>query len=602
MEDGLALLARRAHELQAAEVRERAIGTGSATAVGLYFDTGIIQPDDQAVLEGDGSVATQVVDRARVHDHIPRTGGGERARGLRRAEEDVTAVDDDVTGEGLLVGVQVEIGHAVVIQGADVRQLAGRARIRGIADGERPGGVAAADVEVGRGDAVTRDDLVHRESRRNAPVIRAIDDASAEDLKGRRAGNPDHARSERRTALHEHGVGLHRHTRVDDKGAREISTIRQGTRSGRERRGRPVAIVAGVDEAELRHVGDELDLFLARDPRRKHAVGDGDGRGDRRLVTVTRHAGGTTGDLDAFVRPEETPRIIGRENTDNAIIAILAADVLGLNEAAELEGGGAAGDVAAHFEGAAPYGGDHADLLGHIVVAIADKGERRRIEGDRSVIVPAALAARAFGLGHREDARRIVEAEHAVRAELEVGVGDDVTRVVGLDDGAAEAAQNQVTEDLSRSRGQLAAGFEGRIVVHHGGTGVILVLKEDGRTTAVAARDVIELVDAAVDRADEQVGDIAVILVGDDVGVAVAAEVEDVAARAEAVRVGGADAEGGPVIRAAEADDVGRAAQEGRTVANLRKVEVLRVDRIEVDRDRAGIAAEAGGVRRIRQD
>ena len=105
-----------------------------------------------------------------------------------------------------------------------------------------------------------------------------------------------------------------------------------------------------------------------------------------------------------------------------------------------------------------------------------------------------------------------------------------------------------------------------------------------------------------MDRADEQVGDIAVILVGDDVGVAVAAEVEDVAARAEAVRVGGADAEGGPVIRAAEADDVGRAAQEGRTVANLRKVEVLRVDRIEVDRDRAGIAAEAGGVRRIRQD
>ena len=45
-----------------------------------------------------------------------------------------------------------------------------------------------------------------------------------------------------------------------------------------------------------------------------------------------------------------------------------------------------------------------------------------------------------------------------------------------------------------------------------------------------------------------------------------------------------------------------RAAEEGRAIADLRKVEVLRVDRIEVDRDRARIAAEAGGVRRIRQD
>ena len=605
MEDGLALLARRAHELQAAEMRERAIGTGGATTVGLDFDTGIIQPDDQAVLEGDGSVATQVVDRARVHDHIPRTGGGESARGLRRAEEDVTAVDDDVTGEGLLVGVQVEISRAVVIQGADFRQLAGRGRIRGIADSERPGAVAAADVEVGWGDAITGDDLVHREGRRNASVIRTVDNTAAEDLQGRRAGDTDHARSERRTALHEHRVGLHRHARVDDKGAREIGAIRQGTLGSRESLGRPVTIVAGIDESELRHVGDELDLILAHNPRREHAIGDGDRRGDRReriLETDARDAGGTAGDLDAFVHAEETPRVVGREDTDEGVITILAADVRSLDQAAELEGGRARGGITAHFEGGSTESRDDADLFGHVVVAVAVERERGRIEADRGAIVPAALAAGAFGLGDRKDARRIIEAEGAVRAELEVGVGDDVTRVVGLDEGTAEAAQSQVTEDLGRSRGQLAAGFEGRVIVHHGGTRVILVLEEDRRTTAVAAGDVIELIDTAVNRADEQVGDIAVVLVGDDVGVAVAAEVEGIAARAEAVGIGGTDAEGGAVIRAAEADEVARAAEEGRAVADLRQIEVLRVDRIQVDRDRARVATEAGGVRRIRQN
>ena len=571
-------------------------------AVDLHLNPRVVQPDDQAVLERDGSASTQIVDRARVHDHRTRTSGPERARGLSRAEQHVTAIDDNVAGKGLLVGVQVEIGHGVVIQGTDAGQLAGRGRIRDIADGERPVSVASADVEVARGDAVTGDDPVHGKLRSEVVVSRSVDDTTAEDLERRRTAGRQ-AGFERRGIRELHRVHREGDAGSDDGGAVDNRAFRGGSGVDAEGgRGSPAAIEAGIDEAELRDVGDERNLFSAGDPRREHAVGDGDGGGGRRLETVTRNVGGAAGDLDAFVRPEETPRIIGRENTDNAIIAILAADVLGLDEAAELEGGGAAAGVAAHFEGAAADDGDDADLLGHIVVAIADKGERRRIEGDRGVIVPASVAARAFGLGHRENARRIVEAEHTVRAELEVGVGDDVARVVGFDDGAAEAAQNQVTEDLGRSRGQPATGFEGRIEVHHGGTGVILVLEEDRRTTAVAARDVIELIDAAVDRADEQVGDIAVVLVSDDVGIAVAAEIEGIATGTEAVRVGGTDAEGGPVIRAAEADEVLRAAEEGRAIADLRKVEVLRVDRIEVDRDRARIAAEAGGVRRIRQD
>ena len=493
----------------------------------------------------------------------------------------------------------------MVIQGTDAGQLAGRGRIRDSTDGERPVTVAAADIEVTRGDAVTGDDPVHGNLRSRVVVSGSEHDTAAEDLEGRRTAGRQ-AGFERRGIRELHRVHREGEAGSDGGGAVDDRAFRGGSGVGSEGgRGSPVAVKASIDEAEVRDVGDELNLISAGDPRREHAIGDGDRRGDRReriLETDARHAGGTAGDLNALVHAEETPRVIGRENTDNAIIAILAADILGLNEAAKLEGGGATAGVAAHFEGAAANGGDDADLLGHFVVAIAVKGERRRIEGDRGAIMPAALAARAFGLGDREDARRIVEAEHAVRAELEVSVSDDVARVVGLDDGATEAAQNQITEDLGRSRGQLAAGFERRVIVHHRGTSVILVLEEDRRTTAVAAGDVIELINAAVDRADEQVGDIAVVLVGDDVGVAVTAEVESVAARAEAVRIGGTHAEGGAVIGAAEADEIGRAAEEGRAVADLRQIEVLRVDRIQVDRDRARVATEAGGVGRIRQN
>ena len=184
--------------------------------------------------------------------------------------------------------------------------------------------------------------------------------------------------------------------------------------------------------------------------------------------------------------------------------------------------------------------------------------------------MPATLAAGAFGLGRRQDARRIVEAQGGARTELEAGVGDDVARVVGLDEGTAESAEAKFAEDFGRRRGELAADIEGRGAVDGGRTGVVLVLQEDDRTAAVAAGDVVVLVDAGVDRADEQVGEVAAVLVGDDVGVAVAAEVEAVATGAEAVGVTRADPEGGAVIRTLEADGIVRAAEEGGAVADLR--------------------------------
>ena len=402
--------------------------------------------------------------------------------------------------------------------------------------------------------------------------------------------------------MHEHGVGLHRDAGVDDiRAASEVGAIRRGARGGREGLGAPVTVVAGVDEAELRHVGDELDLILARDPRREHAVGDGDRRRGRRHEAVRRHAGGAAGDLDAFIHAEETPRIIRGQDADESVVAGFAADVGSLDEAAEFEGGVTRAGVATDFKGAAAEGGDDAHLFGHIVIAVAVERERSRIEGDRGAIVPAALAGRAFGLGHREDARRIVEAKGAARTQLEAGVGDDVARVVGLDERTAEAAEAEFAEDFGRGRRQLAADVEGGTAVDDRRAGVILILQEDDRAATVAAGDVVVLVDAGVDRTDEQVGEVAAVLVGDDVGVAVAAEVEAIAAGAEAVGVARADPEGGAVIRTLETDAIVRATEEGRTVADLREIEVLRVDGVEVDRDRAGITGQAGGIGRVRE-
>ena len=212
--------------------------------------------------------------------------------------------------------------------------------------------------------------------------------------------------------------------------------------------------------------------------------------------------------------------------------------------------------------------------------------------------MPASLPAQAFRLGHRQDTRRIVETEGRARAHHEITRRHDVGRAAGVDQGAAQAAEEEVAEVLDRAGREGAADIERGTQVHDRRTGVILILHQHRGAAAVAAADIVELVDRREDRADEQVGRITGVAVGQDVGRAGAADVEDAAAGTEAVGIAGADAEGRAVISAHLTHEVVSATEERRAVADLAEVEVLRVDGVQLHLDRAGVAAEARGVGR----
>ena len=269
-----------------------------------------------------------------------------------------------------------------------------------------------------------------------------------------------------------------------------------------------------------------------------------------------------------------------------------------MHQAAEQQGGDPAVRIAAHVQDIAPATRDHPDPFGDVGATVTEELEGRRIQGQRSGIVPASLPAQAFRLGHRQDTRRIVETEGRARAHHEITRRHDVGRAAGVDQGAAQAAEEEVAEVLDRTGREGAADIERGSQVHDRRTGVILIPHQHRGAAAVAAADIVELVDRREDRADEQVGRITGVAVGQDVGRAGAADVERAAAGTEAVGIAGADAEGRAVISAHLTHEVVGAAEERRAVADLGEVEILRVDGVQLHLDRAGVAAEARGVGR----
>ena len=354
-----------------------------------------------------------------------------------------------------------------------------------------------------------------------------------------------------------------------------------------------IGVVARVHEAQVRDVSDEGSFVPVDDPRRQHAVGDRDGHAARQDVRDAAD------DDDAFFRTHrDTLGIHGAAHIEGAVVAQKPADVDALHQAAEQQGGDPAVRIAAHVQDIAPATRDHPDPFGDVGATVTEELEGRRIQGQRCGIVPASLPAQAFRLGHRQDTRRIVETEGRARAHHEITRRHDIGRAAGVDQGTAQAAEEEVAEVLDRTGREGAADIESGTQVHDRRTGVILILHQHRGAAAVAAADIVELVDRREDRADEQVGRITGVAVGQDVGRAGAADVEDAAAGTEAVGIAGADAEGRAVISAHLTHEVVSATEERRAVADLAEVEVLRVDGVQLHLDRAGVAAEARGVGR----
>ena len=251
--------------------------------------------------------------------------------------------------------------------------------------------------------------------------------------------------------------------------------------------------------------------------------------------------------------------------------------------------------IAADFERVAPDTGDGAHGFRDVKRAVAVNAQRGGIEPDRRGVRPAALTARTFRLVGRQDARRVIETERRGRTQLEVGVGDDVAGVVGLDERTAQTPEREGTEGFDGGGRERAADIIIRPQVDEGGTRVILVLQERDRASAGAAGDVIQL-RAGVDRAHLDVSEVTQIQIREDVrGAADAAEVELAPTAAEAVGIARAYAEAGAVINTHRVQGVARAAQPRGAVPDLPEVEVLGVDGVDAHDDRARITSETSG-------
>ena len=166
--DDLSLFAGGTEELEATKHRDGGIGSGGTVAVEVDVEAGVIETRDQAAFEAHRAASTEVVDAVDgVHHHVAGAGRTERAGGTGGAQDDAAAVDDDVTRESLLVGVQLEVVRTEEVQGADERELAGRRRVRDVTEEEGLAAVATAEVKVGRAQrgTVAGDDLVDEEAR-----------------------------------------------------------------------------------------------------------------------------------------------------------------------------------------------------------------------------------------------------------------------------------------------------------------------------------------------------------------------------------------------------------------------------------------------------